>query len=43
LPTFYGKLSGSLPGHGRKFESENTQWQAPVVEIIDYPRFGWRA
>ncbi len=42
---FYGAQSFIQllpPSIESKSKVENVQWEAPVVEVMDYPRFGWR-
>ncbi len=39
VQTFKQLLPDEIEG---MVKAENIQWQAPAVEITDYPRFGWR-
>jgi hexosaminidase len=39
VQTFKQLLPDEIEGNAK---AENVQWQAPSVEITDYPRFGWR-
>jgi hexosaminidase len=39
IQSFMQLLPAEAEGSGKK---ENIEWKAPVVDITDYPRFGWR-